>query len=314
MGFLLVVSKVVMDNILEKKHYRNVFYLIMGLILGLTFIIRAFVIPYYSGVPLSWASFFLSLCDNFIVSLIITIIIGCFIFWLTPDNVLKSKMDVIEPKEINPTLKSVLSTTRSWIYKGTCGRYTRATTLPRLAEAARKSGFGRDITICLLNPKNENLCKEYAIYRKSLKSADPSKPWTQESVQEEIIATTVVALKYIYLEPLLRINIFFVDHFSAFRLDISDSFVIVTKEDKEASALKADTGTYFYDSYKDDVRLTERQSISLGHFPTLVFNGDVDETKLNEVLLHTNFFDYSALSQTSIQSILEKINKPKDPY
>lgn len=303
-----------MDSILEKKHYRKVFYVIMGLILGLTFTIRAFVIPYYSGTALSWGSFFLSLCDNFIVSLVITIIIGCFIFWLTPDNVLISKIEIIEPKEINPALKSVLSTTRNWIYKGTCGRYTRATTLPRLAEAARNSGFGRDITICLLNPKNEKLCKEYAIYRKSLKSADPNNPWTQESVQEEIIATAIVALKYTYLEPLLRINIFFVDHFSAFRLDISDSFVIVTKEDKEASALKADAGTYFYDSYKDDVRLTERQSLSLGHFPTLVFNGDVDEAKLKEVLLHTHFFDHSVLSQTSIKSILEKINKPKDPY
>lgn len=314
MGFLLSISEIIMDAILEKKHYRNVFYLIMGLILLLTVLLRVFTIPYYFGIPVEWKSFFLSICDNFIVSLIITIIIGCFIFWLTPDNVVRSKIEIIEPKEINPTLKSVLSTTKNWIYKGTCGRYTRATTLPRLAEAARKSGFGRDITICLLNPKNEKLCKEYAIYRKSLKSADPNKPWTQESVQEEIIATAVVALKYIYLEPLLRINIFFMDHFSAFRLDISDSFVIVTKEDKEASALKADAGTYFYDSYKDDVRLTERQSINLGHFPALIFNGDVDETKLKEVLLDTNLFDSSVLSQASIQSILEKINKPKDPY
>ncbi len=312
MGFF--VSEIIMDNILEKKHYRNIFYLIMLLILLLTVLLRVFVFPHYFEVPVEWKGFFLSLCDNFIVSLVITIIIGCFIFWLTPDNVLISKIEIIEPKEINPTLKSVLSSTSNWIYKGTCGRYTRATTLPRLAEAARNSGFGRNITICLLNPKNEKLCKEYAIYRKSLKSADPKKPWTRESVQEEIIATTVAALKYIYLEPLLRINIFFVDHFSAFRLDISDSFVIVTKEDKEASALKADAGTYFYNSYKDDVRLTERQSLSLGHFPTLVFNGDVDEAKLNEVLSHTNFFDHSLLSQESIQSILEKINKPKDPY
>lgn len=303
-----------MDSILEKRHYRKVFYVIMLLILLLTFVLRAFVIPYYFTNGGKWESFFFSLCDNFIVSLVITIIIGCFVFWLTPDNVLKSKMDIIEPKEINPTLKSVLATTRSWIYKGTCGRYTRATTLPRLAEAARKSGFGRDITICLLNPKNEKLCKEYAIYRKSLSSADPNKPWTQESVQEEIIATTVVALKYTYLEPLLRINVFFVDHFSAFRLDISDSFVIVTKEDKEASALKADVGTYFYDSYKDDVRLTERQSKDFGHFPNLLFNGDVDEIKLNEVLDSTSLFDKAKLSQESILRIISKINKPQDPY
>lgn len=223
-------------------------------------------------------------------------------------------MEVIEAKEINTTLKSVLGSTKCWVYKGTCGRYTRATTIPKLAEAARNSSLGRDITICLLNPSNEKLCNEYAIYRKSLKSADSLKPWTQNIVQEEIIATVIVALKYTYLQPLLRINVYFVDHFSAFRLDISDSFVIVTKEDKEASALKADAGTYFYDSYKDDVRLTERQSKSLGHFPELVFNGKVDENKLGEVLSCTGFIDISVLTKESVESILSKINDPKDPY
>lgn len=303
-----------MDSILSKKHYRNTFYTLIGLVFFCTLLIRLFVIPHMFGSKISWENFFSSLCDNFIVTLLITIAIGSFIFWLTPENVMRSKMEVIEPKEINPTLKSVLSITKSWIYKGTCGRYTRATTIPQLAEAARKSGFGRDITICLLNPKNEKLCSEYAIYRRSLKSADPNSPWTPECVQEEIIATAVVALKYIYLEPLLRINVFFVDHFSAFRLDISDSFVIVTKEDKEASALKSDVGTYFYDSYKDDVRLTERQSISLDHFPDLVFNGDVDKNKLEEVLIHTDLFDKSKLNQERTISILQKINSSKDPY
>ncbi|WP_180089187.1 MULTISPECIES: hypothetical protein [unclassified Acinetobacter] len=303
-----------MDNILQKGHYRKTFYILIGVILLFSIIVRLFVIPYLAGSSVSWSTFFTSFFDNFIVTLIITVFIGSFIFWLTPKNAFRAKMEVIEAKEINPTLKSVLASTKCWIYKGTCGRYTRATTIPKLAEAARNSSFGRDITICLLNPSNEKLCNEYAIYRKSLKSANALNPWTKKTVQEEIIATVVVVLKYTYLQPLLRINVYFVDHFSAFRLDISDSYVIVTKEDKEASALKADAGTYFYDSYKDDVRLTERQSKSLGHFPDLVFNENVDESKLRETLSHTGFFDFSMLSPESIQSILLKINDPKDPY
>lgn len=303
-----------MNSIFEKKHYRKAFFALVGWVLLGTIFFRIIILCIVFDIEFPWATIVASLLDSFIVTLVITIVIGGFIFWITPENVFKSKMKVLDANEINPTLKSVLASTRFWIYKGTCGRYTRATTIPKLAEAARNSGFGRDITICLMNPKNNHLCNEYAIYRRSLKSADPKNQWTQEVVQEEIIATALVALKYRYLEPLLRINIFFVEHFSAFRLDISDEFVVVTKEDKTASGLKADVDTYFYDSYKDDVRLTERQSIILHNYPDLVFDGHVDEMKLEEVLLITSIFNKSELSQARIKSILDKINNPKDPY
>lgn len=303
-----------MENILEKKHYRKAFFTLVAWILLGAFTLRLIVLCIIFKQELSLLSLVSSFLDNFIITLIITIIIGSFIFWITPENVFRSKMKVIDANEINPTLKSVLATTKFWIYKGTCGRYTRATTIPKLAEAARNSGFGRDITICLLDPKNHKICEEYAIYRRSLKSANPQKPWTKLSVQEEIIATIVTALKFRYLEPLLRINVYLVDHFSAFRLDISDEFVVVTKEDKTASALKADKDTYFYDSYKDDVRLTERQSNGLGFFPDLIFDQLIDDQKLLEVLNKSNIFKVDELSPESFQRIVNKINEPKDPY
>ncbi|WP_353172494.1 hypothetical protein [Acinetobacter rudis] len=269
---------------------------------------------YFFDIVFSWATFFTSFFDNFLVTLIVTVLIGAFIFWCTPAIVSKSKMDVIEASDINPTLKSALTSTKLWIYKGTCGRYTRATTIPKLAESARNASLGRDIKIYLMNPKNDELCSEYSIYRRSLKSSDKKNPWTKEIVQEEIIATVVVALKYRYSEPLLRIDVFFLEYFSAFRLDISDNFVVVTKEDKAASALKADAETYFYDSYKDDIRLTERQSKNLKHFNELIFDETINEKKLKQILDTTRLFEFSKLSPKSIENILEKINNPQDPY
>lgn len=116
-----------------------------------------------------------------------------------------------------------------------------------------------------------------------------------------------------YSEPLLRIRLFFVDSFSAFRLDISDQYVIVTKEDKEASALKADAGTYFYDSYKDDVRLTERQGSEIKS-PGLELNGPISEPLLRDVIKRVGLVDEATLDGLDVEYILQGVNSPTDPY
>lgn len=276
---------------------------------------RFFALPAFNPLlSLSLTTFVASLLDNLVISLFLAVFIGVFVFWLTPEIVRRSTIEVLEPKQINPLLKAATSETKSWVYKGACGRYTRATTLPKLADAARVEGIGRDITICVLNPKNDALCAEYATYRRSLKSGMAGTPWTRQVVQEEVLATAITALQYQFSEPLLRIRVFFVDSFSAFRLDISDRYVVVTKEDKEASALKADAGTYFYDSYKDDVRLTERQAAELKCCGKLEFNGAISESVLREVIRCANLIDDAKLNELNVNRILECVNAPADPY
>lgn len=304
-----------MDEILSKQHYRRTFFVVVGLVLTLALFARFFALPYVAPAQsLSGMTLLGSLLDNLVISLLLAVFLGSFVFWLTPAVVKRSTIEVIAPKQINPLLKSAASATRSWVYKGACGRYTRATTIPKLADAARTEGLGRDITICILNPKNDDLCAAYATYRRSLKSGKSGEPWSRQLVQEEILATAITALKFQFSEPLLRINVFFVDHFSAFRLDISDQYVVVTKEDKEASALRADAGTYFYDSYKDDVRLTERQSKEMKCCGKLEFYGALDESKLREAVVCADIFDVAKLADLNIARLLTAINTPHDPY
>lgn len=304
-----------MDEIFSKQHYRKAFFLVVTLILVLALVTRFFVLPCFApSQSLTGAALLGSLLDNLVISLFITVCLGGFVFWLTPAIVKRSAIEIIAPKQINPLLKSAVSATRLWIYKGACGRYTRATTFPKLAEAARIEGIGRDISVCILNPKNDALCAEYATYRRSLKSGSSGKPWSRQVVQQEVLATAVTALKFQYSEPLLRIRVFFVDHFSAFRLDISDQYVVVTKEDKEASALRADAGTYFYESYKDDVRLTERQSKEMSCSKPLEFIGPLDEAKLREAIGCADLFDEARLADLDMAELLAAINTPRDPY
>lgn len=304
-----------MDEILSKQHYRRTFFGVVALILIVALTTRFFVLRYFDPTQsLKLIELFGVLLDNLVVSLFLAVFVGGFIFWLTPSIVRRSEIEIVTPKQINSLLKVAATGTRSWIYKGACGRYTRATTIPYLARAARTEGIGRDITICLLNPKNDSLCAAYATYRRSLKSGNSGTPWNKQIVQREILATAITALMFQFSEPLLRIRVFFVDHFSAFRLDISDRYVVITKEDKLASALRADAGTYFYDSYKDDVRLTERQAKEMQHCGDLEFEGQLDEAKLREIVRYANIFDENILPELDISKLLACINAPKDPY
>jgi hypothetical protein len=126
-----------MDAIFSKPHYRRTFFVVVGLMLALALVIRFFVLPYFAPAQSLQGSALLSaLLDNLAVSLFLTVFLGGFVFWLTPAIVKRSAIEVIEPKQINPLLKSAVGATRAWIYKGACGRYTRATTIPKLADAA----------------------------------------------------------------------------------------------------------------------------------------------------------------------------------
>jgi hypothetical protein len=244
----------------------------------------------------------------------VTIGIATFVFWLTPKIIKKSIMEVLYPKEISPLLKKATTHTRSWIYKGACGRYMRSTTLPEISSAAKQEGIGREISITILNPDNDQLCAEYATYRRSLKSATSENPWTKNRVKEEILATALSALRFRHEEPLLRIQLYLLDHFSAFRLDISDQYAIVTKEDKEATGLRADAGTYFYDSYKDDIRLSERQSKEVNYQGSIPVGSNLTEEDLKLLILEVELISAEGLSELSVSNIIDGINSPKDPY
>ena len=291
-----------MESILNKKHYRNIFYGFVGLLFLISVILRYLVLPQFdSALEANFLKFIASLLDGFSISLLVSVLIGGFVFWVTPDIVKKSVMDVLDPKEIGPLLKKATSDSRSWIYKGACGRYTRATTLPMMAKSARQEGIGRDIRITLLDPSNDLLCEEYATYRRSLKSAKNGSLWTKNKVKEEVIATVISALRYKHEEPLLRIEIHLVNHFSAFRFDISDQYVIVTKEDSEAAGLKADKSTYFYDSYVDDSRLSERQSKGIVYDKKIPLDGELTSENIKTLIVEIRLMKEDDLKDLDLE-------------
>lgn len=291
------------------------FYVFVGILFLTSVVLRYVLLPKLdSSLEASFLKFLALILDGFSISLLVSVLIGGFLFWVTPDIVKKSIMDVIDPKEIGPLLKKASSDSRAWIYKGACGRYTRATTLPMMAKAARQEGIGRDIRIILLDPSNDLLCDEYAIYRRSLKSATRGNRWTKSKVKEEVMATVISALRYKHEEPLLRIEVHLINQFSAFRFDISDQYVIITKEDSEAAGLKADKSTYFYDSYIDDLRLSERQSKRISYNQKIPLGDDLTTSNIKDLIIEVGLVSESDLEMLDMEYIISCVNAPEDPY
>jgi len=304
-----------MENILRLKHHSRAFFTTIFFILSFIFLVRFFIIPIFEPtLKLSFVNLSSILLDNLFASFIVTIFIGVFVFWLTPQIMEKSIMKVIEPKEINPLLSSAAKTSRLWIFKGSAGRYTRAVTLPTMAESARHKGLGRDIKLFLINPDNLEICKEYAIYRKSLKSGK-EQDWNIDKVKNEVLATIIKTLIIKHEEPLLRIEIYLLDFFSTFRYDISDDYAIITKEDKEVSALKVDSGTYYYDSYIDELRLHERQAKKIEPIDMNEINiENINNVNLSECISKLNIMKNTTITDNDLSYIVKSIKESKNPY
>jgi hypothetical protein len=305
---------VAIHDILDKRHYRRTFYLLV-LFLGATLIlIRYFVIPLWdSGLSLTAVGLLARLVEALLASLVVTVAIGWFVFWLTPDIMKISAVNVIEPREIGPLLESAMIKSQTWWYKGGIGRYLRAKTIPDMAKHARNSSLSREINVLILDPQNTTLCEAYANYRRSLKSAGEEVAlWTSERVQRELYATILFVAATRSAEPLLRITLGLTEHLSSFRFDLSSDYVIVTKEDKTAPAVRCDKGTYFYNSYFDEMVLIQRMAKPLVLPATVPPLATITRDQLRAVFAATGC-DYD-LDESAADDIIALARGSKNPY
>src|SRR5580658_5895959 len=130
------------------RKQKTQFYLIITLSLILIFSTRYIFIPLLIKEPISG---FVEICKHLLedvfVSLLVTIAIGLYIFWLTPRNKLKARMDILQPIEIRESLIKARNETDIWWFNGGSGRYTRTVTLPNLAQLSRNLNKTIDITV-----------------------------------------------------------------------------------------------------------------------------------------------------------------------
>jgi hypothetical protein len=164
----------------------------------------------------------------------------------------------------------------------------------------------------MLDPTSLRAVRSYSDYRQSLRSAEKD-PWTPGRVVIEIYATVLHAFLARAQQPFLKVNISVLDQFSPFRLDLSDEYVVLTKEDREAPAVKCVRDSYFYDAYLEELVLHERQA-KLITFPTSdlppleSMSSDVATTLLRDASL------FPGCVSVDIDAVLVVARENQNPY
>ncbi|MCQ4316277.1 hypothetical protein [Stutzerimonas zhaodongensis] len=305
-----------LNDILEKSYPRRAFFITVAALLGILVLIRYIILPELEPtVKTGLVIFLANISDGIIVSMLVTIFIGVFLFFLTPEAVKKSRIEITEPRNLPELFEKAFPVAELWWYKGGCGRYFRTKTLPAMACWARRTSLSREVRVVILDPLNTALCEAHATYRRSTASAGLDEhTWDLNKVRHELYATIVTVLITQSNEPRLRINLSLASHYSAFRIDLSSTSAIITKEDRKAPAIICHPENYYYKSYKEEIILSESQS---RHVPPLA-HGSYDLNYLDkssvEKILSDSKLIYQGMSEEDFDKIAITCREKLNPY
>lgn len=305
-----------MHELLRKKHSRNSFITLFVIVVTLILLLRYAVLPYfYPPQSTDFGGFIATLLNGLFSSLTVTFLIGLFMFWIQPKPENYAKIEIAYPKELPELFNVAFLKTEIWYYKGGCGRYFRTATLPNMAKQARSKSQSKEILVVILDPTNIDLCEKHAIYRSGTASQEIEiRPWTTEEVRAELFATIITTLITQAKEPSLRIKLSLCPHYSSFRIDLSDDYAIITKEDRNSPAIICHKGTHFYKSYKDEVILSLNQSRSVRMIDQVDFTlRDIDGTKVKSLLSDAGLDDNN-LTPAFYDKVASLCKEAKNPY
>jgi hypothetical protein len=297
---------------LETKDNRKSFFLIIGLLLIVIFSIRYFLLPYILGENIALNSkTAYKILENLFTSVLVTIGLGSFIFWLSPKNRHNAQIRILQPVDIGNTIVNARIDTEKWFFNGGSGRYTRSQTLPYLAELSRRSNKSIDISILIMDPRNEELCAKYADYKNSLRTAKSKGKKTSKSVQIDLIATIVSCHMWKSEQSSLNITLGLKNTFSLFRTDLSSNGAIITKEDPLEPAIYYEKDTFFYYAQLEELKQTMNQVENLEILP---FCGqeEIDEGMIKSLTDQLNLQNLH--EQGDLIDILNEVTKLNNPY
>jgi hypothetical protein len=208
--------------------------------------------------------------------------------------------------------------TDRWVYKGGTGTFLRAVTLPTNGENALKDKKPRRITIEILDPTNVDVCARYGRHR-AARAPGPDRfgeAWTTQRVRNESYATILAASYHRHRHALLDIQLGLCGTMSAFRYDLSSGYILITQEDGTAPALKAMSGTFFYDSYEVELRLSFEQSrhLDLAAGDAILDPDTVTESEVRKLFEALGVPLDASFSSDDLQSIIRKALKAENPY
>jgi hypothetical protein len=299
-----------MEKIFSSIRERRQFLFLIVALLALILLLRIYVFPKIDNLTIK--ENVLSISDKLFTSLITTVIVGWFVFWISYEEI-KKKVELIRSTRlIEEKLESLRRDTNQYYFSGGTGSYTRTVTLPKLNELSYSNKSSISVSIILMNPNNELLCNTYSSYKNSLEGFNK---WNNIEVRSKIFASILSIYKYKMNSNFLEVNIYLKDFFSLLRIEISQNGIVISKEDKELPILYLDKSSYLYSPYVEDFRQVVKQSklITIKN----EFQFDLDKINIFDLVEITKFFDDLSIdppNQTELTKIIEILKKNENPF
>jgi hypothetical protein len=224
---------------------------------------------------------------------------------------------VLNGLEISRALAESRSTTGHWEFKGGTGTYTRAVTLPKMAQAARDARKQHVIRLEVLDPSDLELCTQYADFFRGLATGDDSEAgWTGEGTRLEVLATVLAACRYQKQASLLDVHVHLSTSMTIMRWDRTDDRLIITHRGPRYPALLVQKGNRYFDILSSELMVSRQQArrlpmdtlgpVKLGKNPT------VDEVRA--LFEHLELPLPAEFTDDDVVELIEKGFETTDPY
>ncbi|MBU1658457.1 hypothetical protein KKG72_05310 [bacterium] len=298
-------------NDLKQSPYKFKIFLmasISGLILLL--IVNFYILPTYFGTDSSILKTFTDVFNNLTALLISSVMGILFLYLLTPKVISKSEIVIIEPRDLRQNLQEILNSTNHYSYVGHTGRWTRSVTLQKLYEDAKNNKITKIVDLTILNPNEMSVLKYFNGIGHGIREKG-NKITSAKDLKKELISTVLIC--YLYSQkPFMKINLYLSSKVSLFRFDLSEKAIIITKPNPLDPALKVYSGTFFYDSYNEEIKLNQEQSIKIN------FDYEITDTTITieifKKLMQRLEISLEELNDNDILDIIKSVEKPQKPF
>jgi hypothetical protein len=161
----------------------------------------------------------------------------------------------VAPNRIRSEINTLLAESDEWLFRGGSGRFLRFGSLPALA---RFQALDVSVLVQLLDPRDGELCTEYAKYRSVQRLPRALRPeeGKMRTIQADLLATIYAAAWY-QAHSRIRPRVILLRAFSPLRYDFGSTGVVVTIADLTQPALYAPANSWYYQSVRDELEQAE---------------------------------------------------------
>ena len=154
----------------------------------LLYSVRYFVLPKFdSNLTQGVLPVAAKLLEDTSSTIVVTVLVAAFLWWITPSRVRNSGLVAVEPRELKRYFSEALANSNDWKFVGGCGRYFRSAVLTGMSQRARQESTSKSVSAIILNPENDILCERHARYRAGTKRGANEGNWTKVRVKQELL-------------------------------------------------------------------------------------------------------------------------------